>query len=536
MKRLLVSFLGPHLHSLAPAPGAGVGQAVSPRRAPGPNGVQVSTVLRTSLCLLLVSCSIPTPTATPPSGSDPLQTPWEDRSIFKDGLVASEQSVLDGLDSASTYHIEFKIADDLYHITGTEEVRYTNAETVPLNEVRFRLFPNILGGEMMISNLKVDGGSVMPKYELENSLMTVPFSSALGPNQSVVIQMDFAVTVPQTLESNYGVLAYAEDVLALAHAYPMIAVYDDEGWNAEIPPESGDVTYADASFYIVRVHAPKDVVLVTSGREVRRDEAGQVQTLVAASGPARDFYLVASPLYEELSQTFGEVTIHSYAPPESRDGAQLALEVASQAIEDFSARYAPYPYTELDIVATPTLAGGIEYPGVIALTSRRYDVESDDTGASSKVVLEGITAHEAAHQWFYNLVGDDQLDDPWLDESLTQFATLQYYADEYGADGEAGFRSSLEGRWANAGNAKIPIGLPVAAYSEQEYGAIVYGRGPLFFVALRDEMGKEVFDSFIKDYTETLSWDIATPEKLKLMAEEHCSCDLTSLFEEWVYE
>ena len=30
-----------HLHSPAPAPGAGVRQAVSPRRAPGPNGVQV---------------------------------------------------------------------------------------------------------------------------------------------------------------------------------------------------------------------------------------------------------------------------------------------------------------------------------------------------------------------------------------------------------------------------------------------------------------------------------------------------------------
>ncbi|HEX9841006.1 MAG TPA: hypothetical protein VGA72_16775, partial [Anaerolineales bacterium] len=72
-------------------------------------------------------------------------------------------------------------------------------------------------------------------------------------------------------------------------------------------------------------------------------------------------------------------------------------------------------------------------------------------------------------------------------------------------------------------------------YSGQEYGAIVYGRGPLFFIALRDELGKDVFDQFIKDYTETLSWDIATAEKLKVIAEGHCSCDLTPLFEEWVY-
>lgn len=489
-----------------------------------------------SLCLLLASCSVLTPTATPPPpGSDPLKTPWEDRSIFKPGLVASGQSVLDELDTASIYHIEFKIADDLYHITGTEEVRYTNAETAPLSEVRFRLFPNILGGEMTISNLNVEGEAVTPKYELEDSVMTVPFSSPLEPNQSLIIQMEFAVTVPQTLGSNYGVLAYAEDVLALAHAYPMIMVYDDEGWNAEIPPESGDVTYVDASFYIVRVSAPKDVVLVTSGREISRDEAGQVQTLVVASGPARDFYLVASPHYEEVSQTFGEVTIRSYAPGEFRDGAQMALEVASQAIEDFSAHYAPYPYTEFDIVSTPTLALGIEYPGMIAITSRIYDVKSDYRGTPASVYMESTVAHEAGHQWFYNLVGDDQLDDPWLDEALTQFATLQYYADEHGVSGEEGFRKSLEGRWASVGNAKIPIGLPVAAYSGQEYGAIVYGRGPLFFVALRDEMGKEVFDQFIKDYTETLSWDIATPEFLQSLAEKHCTCELDPIFNEWVY-
>jgi aminopeptidase N len=49
-------------------------------------------------------------------------------------------------------------------------------------------------------------------------------------------------------------------------------------------------------------------------------------------------------------------------------------------------------------------------------------------------------------------------------------------------------------------------------------------------------MGREVFDQFIKDYSETLSWDIATPETLKTMAEKHCSCDLTPLFEEWVYQ
>jgi aminopeptidase N len=460
---------------------------------------------------------------------------WEDRSIFKDGLVSSEQSTLNELPDASVYHLEFNIEEDLYHITGTEEVRYTNAEETTLDGVHFRLFPNILGGEMTVSNLTVDDRSVTPGYELENSLLIVPLSTPLEPGQSVIINMDFTVTVPQTLEHNYGVLAYVEDVLTLAHAYPMIAVFDEEGWNAEIPPQSGDVTYADAAFFLVKVTAPKDLTLVASGQTLSSSESEQVQMLSVASGPARDFYLAASPGYEKITETFGEVTVNSYAPENFQEGSEMALDVALRAIEVFSTRYASYPYTELDIVATPTLALGIEYPGMIAITSDIYDLDQYLGGASARNYMEATVAHEVGHQWFYNLVGDDQLDDPWLDESLTQFITLQYYADEYGPSGEEGFHSTLMQWWSDTGQAEIPIGLPVAEYSEQDYGGIVYGRGPLFFVALREEMGTEAFDAFLKEYTETLSWDIATPAFLQSLAEKHCSCELNALFNEWVY-
>jgi aminopeptidase N len=57
----------------------------------------------------------------------------------------------------------------------------------------------------------------------------------------------------------------------------------------------------------------------------------------------------------------------------------------------------------------------------------------------------------------------------------------------------------------------------------------------LFFVALRERMGSETFDAFLREYTESLAWGIATPELLQSLAEEHCACDLDDLFHEWVY-
>jgi aminopeptidase N len=481
-------------------------------------------LLSLTLCLFITKWAESTPKPIPPAPTQPSPT---DRSIYKDGLATEYQDVLDKLPYASMYEINFNIADDLYHITGNETVIYTNAEDVDLKEIKLRLFANILGGEMRVDEATVNGEVIIPNYSLNDSLLTVPLKTPLKPKESITLSMDFSLTVPQSVELNYGVQAYYDDVLALAHAYPMITVYDDEGWNAEIPPQSGDVTYADMSFFIVTVEAPKEVTLVGSGREISHENNRNRQTVTYEAGPVRDFYLAASPEYEVFTKESNGITLRFYTRDYLQAGAESALDVAARAMEIYSKRYAPYPYTELDFVSTPTYALGIEYPGMIAITE---SIVQPDQG-----YLEGTVAHEVGHQWFYNLVGNDQLDDPWLDESLTQFITLQYFTDEYGQAGNREFRQDLEGRWAYIGNAEIPVGLPVKEYSNAEYSGIVYGRGGLFFESLRDEMGSEVFDSFMKDYTQSNAWGIATPEKLKAKAEEHCGCNLTDLFAKWVY-
>jgi hypothetical protein len=490
-----------------------------------------------TLGLLALSCSFfsPTTSPTPVGNLDPIQVPWDDRSIFQSGLVESARPILNELPGASVYHIEFNIAETIYEIAGMEEVRYTNNESVALEEVHFRLFPNILGGELKVSNLQVDGQSVRPRYTLANSLMIVPLPAALQPGKSIVLKMDFDLTVPQEVEVSYGMFVYYANVLALAHAYPMICVYDDEGWNEEIPAENGDLTYTDASFYVVRVSAPKKLTLVTSGQRVSSDEAGEFQTVFVASGPARDFFLAASEDYQEITRTFGEVTVRSYASPNLTEGSQFAVEAAADAIEVFNQRYASYPYSELDLAATPNLALGIEYPGAIVLNTEIYEAGGAERGSSEAAILEATVAHEVGHQYFYNLVGNDQLDDPWLDEAMAQFVTMQYYRDVYGSAAGQGFYSHLTGRWERADFEKIPIGLPVASYHDAEYGAIVYGRGPLFIDALREKMGDVAFDAFVREYSTTLSWEIATPEIFQSLAEKHCACALDELFKEWVY-
>jgi hypothetical protein len=477
--------------------------------------------------LLLTSCLFVTQMAeSTPEPIPPITSP-ADRSIYQEGLVPEYQSITNELPYASMYDIHFKIADDMFNITGNEIVIYTNAEDISLNEVKFRLFSNLLGGEMHVNQVFVNDEAVIPNYALNDSLLTVPLKKPLQPKETVTLKIDFKIIVPQSVEMNYGVQAYDKNVLALAHAYPMIAVYDDEGWNAEIPPQSGDMTYADMSFFIVTVEAPKKITLVGSGREISRQDNGSRQTVTYEAGPARDFYLAASPDYKVFTKEVNGVKLNFYTTTDLQKGAESALDFAARAIEVYGKRYASYPYSELDFVSTPTLALGIEYPGMIAITEWIIDPKNN--------YLEAVIAHEVAHQWFYNLVGNDQLDDPWLDESLSQFATLQYFTDEYGQAGGEGFQADLESRWEQSGNENIPIGLPVRSYTNAQYSGIIYGRGGLFFEALRDEMGSNKFDGFMRDYVKSNSWEIATPLKLKIQAERSCACDLTPIFAKWIF-
>jgi len=172
-----------------------------------------------------------------------------------------------------------------------------------------------------------------------------------------------------------------------------------------------------------------------------------------------------------------------------RSAARQVLDVAARSLELFSRVYAPYPYTELDIVSTPNLALGIEYPGAFALNERLLTPEEDFTSAPESVLLESTVAHETAHEWFYNLVGNDQLDDPGWTKRWRSMPRLRTTRTGTGPAGR-GYARLIPRPVGARRSGGHPIGLPVADYDEGAYGAIIYGRGPLFFMALEEAMGQ----------------------------------------------
>jgi aminopeptidase N len=467
---------------------------------------------------------------------DPFEVDFDDRSLFEPTLIEAERPVLEGLPGATVYHMDLTIADNLRRVEGREQIRYTNREGVDLDRVCLRLYPNVTGGAVTVSDLQVDGQATEPTYYAYDSALCAALPGALPPGASTVLDLAFQVDVPTDAGGNYGLFGVYEDVLVLDTFYPAVPVYDEAGWQIEAPAQNGDLTYYDASFYLVRVRAPRRLTIVASGSKVGRTVGGRRQAVTLAAGPARDFYLAASRRYVRESAQIGETTVHSYAFAGRRESAKQALKHAEAALRGFGARLGAYPYTEMDLASTPMSALGIEYPGTMGFNLQLYNPDAVVSGLPAPVLLESVVAHEVAHQWFYNAVGNDQQGEPWLDEAVVQYMTGLYYLDQYGPQGAESYRSSWTERWDRLDQAAIPIGRPAGAYTREEYSPIVYGRGPIFVRALEQEMGQPAFDAFLRDYYTAHKWGIGTPEAFREQAEAHCACDLGPLFEAWVYD
>lgn len=500
-----------------------------------PNSVTKWTLILA--VLLAAACTTGTPSVpVPPTITVPLDTPWGERSIYKDGLIPSEQAALDALPGATEYHIEVEISADMLTLEGREEARYTNGEELPLNEIYFQLFPNITGGVSRVSAVTVNDQSVEPEYMFYDSAVRISFEPALQKGETVIIGMDFEVEVALEMAGNFGLFGYFEGVLVLDSFYPVIPVFNEEGWNVGVPSRNGDITFFDASLYLLRVTANDNLVIVASGSEVARVDEDGKQSVTFAAGPARDFYMAASEDFIVASEQVGDTTINSYTLSGAKGDGTTALQFAIGATKVFNERLGMYPYIEMDLVSTPMLALGIEYPGIMGVALPAYDPTQTVSGLPYPILLESVVAHEVAHQWFYNVIGNDQLDEPWLDEALSQYITGQYYSDVYGEEIAKDYRSSWDSRWGRVDYVEIPIGLPAAAYTSETYSPIVYGRGPLFINAIAEEIGQDALDQVLRDYYQSHIWGIGTTASFRRTSETSCQCDLSELFEAWVYE
>jgi len=464
---------------------------------------------------------------------EPEQVAEDSLAPYKQSLLPAFQGDIASLGEIPRYRIAVSLDAEALTLTGRQQVFYTNNEGDKLGEIYFRLYPNLsqFGGQMQVQRAAIGNRDAPFTYEAGNTAIKLPLTPSLQPREGLRIELDFTVQVPRADDEKPHLFGLNQGILSLPNFYPLLAVHEAAGWHLDVAPEFSDAVFSEVALYEVSVTAPLDMVVVTSGSalEAQPNPDDGTQTVYCAGGPMRDFSLMMSREFQVASTMAYSTTVNSYYLPPDASSGQAVLRHAAAALRAYSDAFGPYPFAEFDVAEAPLGNRGMEYPGLILIGSDLYR-----TRAESR---EFMVVHEVGHQWWYSLVGSDVVNHPWLDEGLTEYSAYVYNQMIYS---QTAADELVEGRWLIPYQVAVGKGLdavtdqPSSAFSEENYEYIVYAKGALFFHALHQAVGDQVYLAIMREYLQQYKHGIATPADFLRLAEAVSGQDLDPIYQEWV--
>ncbi len=480
----------------------------------------------------------PVPTAAPRSDREPAATPPAPVEVGRaadhyPAMRPGFEGDVDAFADSTRYAVSLSLQPDPLVVTGTETVRFVNRTPDALTGLVFRLYPNALvgGGRLTVAAARVDGQPVEPALSVSDTALTLPLIAPLPPGEAAEAALDFSLTLPADSQIGYGRLANTGGVIILSSFLPLLSVYEADGWWLEWPDETGDPVYSAAALFDVTLTAPAGWQAAATGTAVSTRQDSDRVSARFVTGPVRDFSLALGRELEVDESARNGVTVRVWSLPGSSGADQAALNQAAAAVEVFDAQFGRYPFSELDVFEAPVVAAGIEYPGLIYIAEDVWR-SGDDR------LLEWVVVHEAAHQWWYSLVGNDQVTEPWLDEGLAEFSVEVYFRQVDGR--RAGqrvrdtYQDELDG-FLDGGGSQEPVGLPAETYDGYEYRVFVYSGGALFYSYLEDDYGPEAVQAFLQTYFDRHRYGIADNAAMRALLVESFGEEAGAFFDEWVY-
>jgi len=289
----------------------------------------------------------------------------------------------------------------------------------------------------------------------------------------VELEVEWEARIPRVRRRT----GYKDDFLFLAHWFPKLGVFEGQrGWNCH-QFHANTEFYSNYGTYDVTLDLPleyKDKIgasgkLVVSSEIFAESGNRIVSRFVAPSASDQErldatgkrplvhgFAWTADPGFVKKTATFHydawrsefadevEVAQKALGPdkelrlrnveitlliqPEHEDQWRRHIDATEAALFFYGLWFGEYPYEQVTVV-DPAWgageAGGMEYPTLFTCGTRigtRADMHSP----------EGVTVHEAGHQFWYGLVGNNEFEAAWLDEGFNSYTDSEVLLRRYG--------------------------------------------------------------------------------------------------------
>jgi len=488
----------------------------------------------------------------------------------------------------ANYTMDLKLDTDKNIISATELLSWTNDTQASTDELRFHLYWNAFqnnmstfltegerrSGRRVYKSNKEDWGycqvetikimknqffedhDITPTIEFrqpdngnlyDQTVLSVKLPQAVRPDQTILLEIKFQSKVPRPI-SRTGVY---KDYYFIAQWFPKIGVFQDGKWNCHQYHASSEY-FADYGTYDVKITLPSSFVIGATGEHREKNDNGDGTTTHRFyQHSVHDFAWAASPRLLEFKEAFNfapgkktEITL--LLQPWHKKLKERYLNAVKAAIKYCSLFYGDYPYTTATCVdpAYNSRSGGMEYPTFF--TGGAYFLTRKGIPRP-----EGVTIHEFGHGYFYGLVGNNEFENPWMDEGFTSFLDTEVYYAAYGDPVYSKYYFGIPFTFKD-------IYIPIESYGgisehrttsdmdemqrfswkfmeEDSYGANSYSKAELMLRTLKRFLGEELFGKMIKAYSTRWWFKHPGPKDFYDVVSEFSGQDMSWFLDQFVH-
>lgn len=452
-----------------------------------------------------------------------------------------------GAENHTRYEITAEYVPESQTVTGTVKLTFENPTAGELTELKFQLYPNAYRKDALYKPVsttyenaayyKGESYGEMSIYSVHGSknweitgedenILSVYLERSLFPGEKVVLDVGFRTRLADVCHRT-GVTKHTVN---LGNFYPILCGIKNDGFVETVYYSDGDPFYLECADYKVTLTLPKEYEVASTGElvEERMLESKKEHTMSALN--VRDFAMVLSEDFRVERLQVGDTMLSYYYYADKTPKKTLAL--MTECFTFYEETFGAYPYSQYAVAETGFCLGGMEYPCLTFL--------SDELGEEEKV---RAIAHETAHQWWYAVVGSDQLENAWQDEGLAEYSALTFFEkyekyaitrDDLMKGAMEEYRSYYDVYGSVLGRSDTRMTRHLKEYlSDYEYKCLSYDKAMIMFDTLRKSVGDGKFFESLKRYYKTCAYKQATVGDL-IGSFEKLGLDVSGFFDSFL--
>lgn len=287
--------------------------------------------------------------------------------------------------------------------------------------------------------------------------------------------------------------------------------------------------------YNATVRVPSNLMAVMSAENPKEKTANGVYhfKMKQPISPYLIALAVGDIVYQPVSNRTGV-----YAEKSMIDKVHTEFSDMEKMVATAEKLYGKYSWEQFDVIVLPPSFpfGGMENPRLTFATP---------TLIAGDKSLTSVVAHELAHSWSGNLVTNATWNDFWLNEGFTVYFETRIMEALYGKEradmlaliSRQDLDDDLENFKDSPNDTKLKLDLK-GRNPDDGMTNIAYDKGYLFLRTLEENVGREKFDAFLKDYFKSHAFSTMTTEKFvdylnKNLLEKN---NITFNVDEWIYQ